>query len=57
MLEQIQLQTPQTIQPAVSPSGQAQPEVKENQLLSWNISIWDWEVFDLPEQEPKQEAP
>jgi hypothetical protein len=33
------------------------PEVKENQLLSWNISIWDWEVFDLSPNEPVQEAP
>lgn len=33
------------------------PEVKENQLLSWNISIWDWEVFDLPPNEPVQEVP
>lgn len=33
------------------------PEVKENQLLSWNISIWNWEVFDLPPDEPRQEAP
>ena len=33
------------------------PEVEENQLLSWNISIWDWEVFDLPPNESQQEAP
>ena len=33
------------------------PEVKENQLLSWNISIWNWEVFDLSPDEPRQEAP